>query len=50
MVPKKDTEQTFGSRPGTAVTEQKSEIADNSMVHVGQMTAEKRNDLIGNKF
>jgi len=58
-----EEQMTFGSRPATAQTDDKSgkkglnktlaspsDIADNSMVHMGQVTVDRRNDLIGNAF
>jgi hypothetical protein len=50
-------ELTFGSRPPTAPTKKKELNSpstpydpDNSMVNMGQVTADRRNDLIGNAF
>ena len=58
-----EEEMTFGSRPATAQTDDKSgkkgrnkrlaspsDIGESSMVHMGQVTVDRRNDLIGNAF
>ena len=52
-----DSEQTFGSRPPTAPTKQRELNSpstpydpDNSMVNMGQVTADRKNHLIGNAF
>ena len=57
-----DDEMTFGSRPATAQTDNRSgrklnqtpaspsDIGDNSMVNIGLDTIDKKNQLIGNVF
>lgn len=50
-------ELTFGSRPPTAPQKKKpnfdesaSDFADSSLVMMGQITADRKNNLIGNAF
>ena len=57
-----DEEQlTFGSRPPTAPEKKQRDeememqtpsvnLADNSMVHIGQITVDRKNHLLGNRF
>ena len=47
--PTKNNEFSFGSRPATAQTNDYNE-ADNSMVNMGQLTVDRKNNLLGNKF
>ena len=44
---KTNNEFSFGSRPATAQTNDEGE---NSMVNMGQLTIDRKNKLIGNKF
>ena len=53
---------TFGSRPPTAPEKKKKgedemdmhtpslQMTDNSMVHIGQITVDRKNNLLGNRF